>query len=140
MNKASAGSGEAMERLAKRKKWIIIGGLIVVGLVTGFLAGFYEADGLLDGGGWPPSLALGIAFSYLAAIVGGGIAMTRQMDEVELQTQTRAVSFAAGIYIIVYPSWFVLWKGGFVVEPIHWALFVIFWLALALSSLYYRYR
>jgi hypothetical protein len=33
-----------------------------------------------------------------------------------------------------------MWKGGFVPEPIHWALFVAFWVALVGAALYYRFR
>jgi hypothetical protein len=30
--------------------------------------------------------------------------------------------------------------GGFVAEPVHWMLFVLFWLSLALAALWYRFR
>jgi hypothetical protein len=141
MDKQAYGAGEELERAQRRRKKIIIGGLCLVGLVSGFLVGFHEGKSLFDGStGWPPALALGIAFSYLAAIVGGSLALARHMDEVEIQAQAKAGSVAGAVYIAVYPLWFALWKGGFVTEPVHWVLFLLFWVALALSSLYYRYR
>lgn len=135
------GSGEAAERAQRRRRLTVLGGLIVVGLVSGFLVGFHEGQQGFDSAqGWPPALALGVVAAYLAAVVGGGIALTRHMDEIEIQMSAKAGGLAGSAYIIVYPVWFALWQGGFVREPIHWVLFLLFWLVLAGSSLYYRYR
>ena len=62
------------------------------------------------------------------------------MDELERQNNYRAAAFAGTVYIVAYPVWFLLWKGGFVPEPIHWMLFGLFWAALCISYLYYRFR
>jgi hypothetical protein len=62
------------------------------------------------------------------------------MDEVERQRSYKAGSLAGATLIVVYPVWFLLWKGGFVVEPIHWVLFVLFWLGLAFGMIWYKYR
>ncbi|HYD38371.1 MAG TPA: hypothetical protein VEA60_12200, partial [Allosphingosinicella sp.] len=89
---------------------------------------------------WSPTFAALLAGLYLVAVVGGGVLMNGVMDEIERQRGYKAVSFAGAALMVVYPTWFLLWKGGFVAEPVHWMLFVLFWLSLALASLWYRFR
>ena len=38
--------------------------------------------------------------------------MNSVMDEVERQRGYKAVSFAGAVLMVVYPTWFLLWKGG----------------------------
>ena len=136
------GTGEQLDRQRLRRKRIIIGGVIVVGFFSGFIVGFTEAENLLTGAGspWPAPLSIGLAVSYLAAIFGGGIALSRHTDEFELQAQYKAVAAAAAGYMIIYPPWFVLWMADLVREPMHGVLFLVFWVSLALASLFYRFR
>ena len=49
-------------------------------------------------------------------------------------------ALAGAGYMLAYPAWFLLWKGGVVAEPIHWVLFVGFWLLLAGGTIFYRFR
>ncbi len=135
------GHGEAIERTRRRRKYTIIGGAAAVGMTVGFMIGYTEAENFFqDMSGWPPAMAIGIALSYLAAVIGGGVALARHTDEVELQTQYKAVAVAAMVYILIYPTWFALWMGGLVPEPMHSALFIAFWLSLAGASLFYQFR
>lgn len=135
-------SGEARERRRAVQKTLTIGVIAAMGLVAGFYVGAHDArsgSGLF-GGTWPPAAALLIAASYLGSLLIGGLVLSRRTDEVERLAQYKATAAAAASYIVLYPTWFVLWKGGFVPEPVHWVPFVIFWLVLAVSSLVYRYR
>jgi hypothetical protein len=136
------GEGERLDRQRRFRKRIIIGGLIIIGFVGGFITGFTEAESLLEGGtgAWPPALSIGLACAYLAGMIGGGLAISRHTDEFELQTQYKAVAAAAAGYMLIYPPWFVLWMGNLVREPMHGVLFLIFWVSLALASLFYRFR
>lgn len=135
------GSGEQLEKARRRRKAVIIGGGVVVAFVGGFIVGFTEADSLFIGGSaWPAPLSIGLACAYLALIVGGGLALSRQTDEFELQAQYKAVALAAAGYMLVYPPWFLLWMADLVREPMHGVLFLIFWASLALASLFYRFR
>jgi hypothetical protein len=136
------GEGERRESARRRKRGLIIGALFTAGAITGFYMGHTDGGALFDGrpGGWPPAVAAALAALYLTAIIGGSLLLNGVMDEVERQRSYKAVSFAGAVLILVYPTWFALWKGGFVGEPIHWVLFVLFWLSLALSSLFYRFR
>lgn len=135
-------SGERLERARRNRKTVIFAGLMVSGGFVGFMIGMLDGDALLRGSsaGWPPAVAIAIAISYLASVIGGGVALSRQIDEVERLGQYKAVAAAALCYALVYPVWFVLWMGNLVREPMHGVLFGLFWLALFLASLFYRFR
>ena len=136
------GPGEARERARFRKRRFVIAGIFTAGLLSGFYIGHQEAEALFHGGdgAWSPTVALVLAAVYLLAVLGGALVLQGQMDEVERANGYKAAALAGAVYIIVYPLWFVLWKGGFVGEPIHWVLFVAFWLSLCLGQLWYRFR
>lgn len=132
--------GERLERARHRRKYVIVGGLAAIGFVAGFAAGYGDGAGLFAGEGWPPAMAAGFAIAYLAAAIGGGIALSRQTDEVERLGQYKAVAAAAASYVLAYPVWFLLWKGGFLAEPMHLALFALFAVSMIAASLFYRFR
>lgn len=135
------GEGERRELGRDRYTKIVKGVLFGVGLCCGAAVGYYIASNDFDlTAQWPPELAAGIAVLYLLAMLAGSVALSRSMDEVEKARQYKAVAFAGAVYLIVYPLWFVLWKGGFAIEPIHWALFAGFWLSLVGAAAYYRTR
>jgi len=135
------GFGEQQDRARRRRKAWVIGGAFAAGLGAGLAAGFQHGGELFaPGDGWPPTLAIGIALSYVIAVIGGGLALARQTDEFELQRQYKAVALAAMVYMLVYPVWFALWMGGLVGEPMHAILFGLFWLSLAAASIFYRFR
>jgi hypothetical protein len=139
---AASGLGEARERARLRKRTIVFGAIFAAGLIGGFYVGFQEAGRVLHGGdgAWSPAVALVLAGLYLTAIVAGSLLLQVSMDELERHNGYKAGTFAAAVYIVVYPIWFLLWKGGFVAEPIHWLVFIIFWLALLAGHLWYRFR
>ena len=135
------GEGERRELDRDRYTKIVKGVLFGIGLCCGAAVGYYVASNDFDlSAQWPPALAAGIAVLYLLAMLFGSIALSRSMDEVEKARQYKAVAFAGAVYLVVYPVWFALWKGGFVIEPIHWALFAGFWVSLAGAAAYYRIR
>ncbi len=141
MVEAIPGVGEAAERLQQKRRRSVIAVLFVAGLCSGAYVGYTIASQDLDfSAPWSPLACLLIAAVYLLAMTWGSVALSKHMDEVERENSYKAASAAGAAYLIVYPVWFLLWKGGFVAEPIHWALFVMFWLVLAAASLYYRYR
>jgi hypothetical protein len=139
---APLGEGERREAARRRKRWLIVAALAVAGMVPGFYLGYQDGAAMAQSRepAWSPAVAAGLAGLYLVVIVVGGILMNSVMDEVERQRGYKAVSFAGTVLMVVYPTWFLLWRGGFVAEPVHWVLFVLFWLGLALASLWYRFR
>ena len=144
MGRGGVSDGERLEQARRGRKTLITGAIAGVGMITGFAIGYYEADhgsGMFSSAqGWPPAMAMAITVSYLAAIVIGGVLLARQTDEFERMGQYKAVAVAALAYVIVYPVWFVLWMGDLVREPMHAILFLVFWVSLALASLFYRFR
>ena len=139
---APRGDGERREAQRRRRKWLIVGAIAAAGLVPGFYMGYQDgaAMALSRPSPWSPTFAAAMAALYLLAVVGGGLLLGRVTDELERQRSYKAVSFAGTALMLVYPTWFLLWRGGFVPEPVHWVMFVLFWLSLALASLWYRFR
>lgn len=138
---APLGEGELRDAARRRKKWLIVAALAAIGIGPGFYIGFQHGAALAQNRAvvWPPAVAAALAILYLVAMIGGGLLLRRFTDEVERQQSYRAGSVAAAALMIVYPTWYLLWKGGFVVEPIHWVLFILFWLSLALATIWYRF-
>ena len=137
------GSGERLERGRRSRKAVILGGIGLVGVATGFLAGLRDAGSMLTSGAiqsWPPAMAIGIALAFLAATIGGGLALGRQTDEYERLAQYKAAAAAGLVYMLAYPVWFALWMGDLAPEPMHAVLFGLFWLTLALALLFHKYR
>lgn len=132
-------SGELIARRMGRNRLIIIGLLFAVGLAAGIAVGNHAADNGFSGT-WPPALSIGIAVLYVIAMIAGSLALSRVTDEHERAQSYKAVALAGAGYMLGYPVWFLLWKAGVAVEPIHWVLFVGFWLLLAGGTLFYRFR
>lgn len=136
------GEGERHEAARRRKRWLIVAALAVAGIVPGFYLGYQDGAALAESRTaiWSPTLVAALAGLYLLAVVGGGILLNKVADELDRQRGYKAVSFAGTALMIVYPVWYLLWRGDLVPEPVHWMLFLLFWLSLALASLYYRFR
>jgi uncharacterized protein YfiM (DUF2279 family) len=134
-------SGEAIERGRRRRRAIVIGTVFAAGAATGLYTGAAAGDALLDPAvTWPPAVTLAMAATYTLALIAGSWLLGRRRDEVQVRTSDKAASVAAAAFIWGYPLWFLLWRGGFAVEPMHGVIFVAFWLVLLLASLFYRFR
>jgi hypothetical protein len=136
------GEGERQEAARRRKRWLIFGALFAAGIVPGYYLGHEGGVDLIVNreAVWPPALVATFLGLYLVGVVGGGILLARLADDFDRQRAYKAVSLAGTVLMIAYPVWYVLWRGGFVPEPIHWALFLLFWLSLVLAGLFYRFR
>ncbi len=134
--------GERHEAARRRKRWLIVAALAVASVVPGFYLGYQDGAAAAESRTaiWPPALVAALAGLYLVAVVGGGILLNKVADELDRQRGYKAVSFAGTALMIVYPIWYLLWRGDLVPEPVHWMLFLIFWLSLALASVFYRFR
>jgi hypothetical protein len=141
-DKAPLGEGERREAAQRRRRWLIVAGLIGVGIVSGYSAGHYNeaARAVAGPAAWSPAVAAVLAGIYLIASIAGSFLMNSVLDEVDRQRGYKAMSFAGTALIVAYPVWYMLWRGSLAVEPDHWILFVGFWLSLALATLWYRFR
>jgi hypothetical protein len=134
-------SGELRLKQREQRIWVIKGGLFVVGLVTGAIVGYLAGDsGFASDAKWPTSIAVALVVTYLSSIAIGTWLLRELCDEVERQLQYKSIAAAGLFYVLAYPVWFVLWKGNLMPEPSHWQLFIAFYLALAASYLFYRFR
>ncbi len=140
-HEAGLGEGERRERVARRTRFGIKAGLFAAGLLTGVYVGAnFVRSGFDFSAPWSPVAAAVIAIVYLAAMGIGSLLMSRHIDELERDRGYKAAAAAGAAYVLVYPVWFALWKGGFAPEPVHWLLFLLFWVSLAVAALWYRFR
>jgi hypothetical protein len=137
----SLGEGERLQRTQMRRHIAVKGTLFTLGLGSGVYLGYTLVRTGLDlNAPWPPTIAILIAVLYVVAVLGGSLILDKSIDEVERHRGYKAVAAAGAAYMLVYPVWFLLWKAALVVEPIHWLLFIGFWLLLIASAVYYRFR
>ncbi len=136
------GEGERHEEARRRKRWLIIAGFAAAGLIPGFYVGYQDGAALAESRAaiWSPALVAALIGLYLAAMVGGGLLLNRVADDFDRQVGYKTVSFAGTVLMVVYPIWYVLWRGDLAPEPIHWVLFLLFWLSLVLAGTFYRFR
>lgn len=134
-------TGEQRERAKSRRKYTIIAVIFVVGMISGFLAARAEDWRNYDfSGPWAPEVALGILAAFLITVGVGTLFLRREMDDYEKMVNLKATAFAAGVVMIGYPVWFLLWKASLVIEPVHWVIFLAFYASLYPALLYYRFR
>jgi hypothetical protein len=139
---APRGEGERRDAARRRKRWLILAAIAVLGGVPAYYVGYQDGAALAQSRPltWSPTLAAVLAGLYLVVTIGAGLLMHTVTDELERQRGYKAASLAGLVLMLVYPTWYLLWRGGFVPEPVHWMLFLLFWLSLALASLFYRFR
>ena len=141
MTTHALGPGERLQRSRQRQVRAIKGSLFAVGMISGGCIGYLVASNrfALDAP-WPPAIAIVLAALYVAAIAVGSMLLQKRIDEVERMQTYKAVTVAGTAYLVGYPVWFLLWKASLAPEPIHWLLFISFWMLLAGSALFYRAR
>jgi MFS family permease len=132
---------ERLERARRRRRFAIVGALALVGGIGGGIVGARESDRLFDlAHPWPPLLCLVLAALLLVAVAVGNFLLRGQIDEVERLAKLKATHAGASLFLVGYPIWFLLWKGGFLPEPQHLVLYAAVMVAMLLASLYYRFR
>ena len=141
MDDGGRGAGERAYATRNRKRYAVLTVLFAAGLFSGYYVGHTDASSLFNREtSWDPNVSLLLAAIFVIAIVGGSVALHGTTDEVQRQAQYKAVAAAGAVYMLLYPTWFMLWKGGHVPEPHHGVMFLVFWLSLAGASLWYRFR
>jgi hypothetical protein len=133
--------GELLERRRRRRKLLIVGALAAVGGIGGGIVGGQEADRLFDlAHTWPPILCLVLALLLPVTVGIGKWILRGQVDEFERLAKLRATHVGASLFLIGYPIWFLLWKGGFVPEPQHVVIYAVMLVVMLFASLFYRFR
>jgi hypothetical protein len=131
------GEGERAYRRQSRRKTAVVGALFLGGALVGGVIGFLDQSpsrSVLDMNP-TPGVAIGIVVAFVLLVGIGTKLWWQRMDEVERRGHLVANSWASAVMVMGYPIWFVLWRGGLVVEPQHTVLFAATILAGALSAI-----
>lgn len=128
------GAGEARSRRRSQRATLVSVGLAIAGLGMGIAASRSQLGRTIGGAelstGWA---AAGVV--ALLVVLGFSIWWMRHgIDEIERQKHLLGVAAGAYGYMVGYPIWFVLWKGGLAAEPDHQILFSAFF-AISLAAL-----
>jgi hypothetical protein len=118
--------GETKERRRRLKTWAVVGGLLISGAVAGFVTALLEGDGpSVFTRKLPMEMSIILAVSCSLIMAFGSWFYWRNIDEVERNSNVIASATSAGVLVLIYPPWFLLWKGGVVTEPSHTAMFLL---------------
>jgi hypothetical protein len=134
------GEGEKLHSERRKKFWRILGGLAIIGFITGAVGQFalsVSESGEANWPAWAPFAgAVGVVLVALAVAYGSWRFFV-SVDEVEVADNLWGSMIGFYVYAILFPAWSALHWLGQVPEPDHWAIFV----ASMLSALaVYAYR
>jgi hypothetical protein len=135
------GHGETLERRQKNRQTLILALLMAAGGVTGFFLATNQQDGMgFHRGVLPAKIAIGLAALWLVSIVGGSIWLNRHIDEIERAAQIWGIAMAGTIVVILYPVWYLLWRGQIVPEPSGHIMFGALYVAMIAAYLWKKFR
>jgi hypothetical protein len=123
------GPGERAENARRKRFGLIWAGFMLLG---GLLGAVLVALGPDRAGTLPPALAIAAAGLFAIGVPLGSWYFLRDIDEVELRTNLVASMWAMNTYVLLYPTWYILWKGQLVREPNHEILFITTMIVLSL--------
>jgi hypothetical protein len=121
-----SGEGERLHDARRRRFWTILGALLVLGAVTGALAGaFLDLEGVAQG---QPSRGLQVAAIAGVALfafffVYGSYRFFAAVDELELADNLWGSLIGFYTYAILFPAWWALARVDVVPEPNQWVVF-----------------
>ena len=135
------GPGEALERGQKRRQALILYLLMGAGAVIGY-ALVLAGD---DGPGFHQSaisarVAIALAALWLVSVVGGSIWYQRQIDEIERAAQLWGMAAAGSFVLILYPVWYLLWRGQLIAEPNGHVMFAMLYVVMIGAYLWKKFR
>ena len=132
------GDGERLHSERRKRFWIILGFLALIGAAGGLVGGLVlEQAGGTALPGWTKTLAaIGVVFVALAAAVGSW-KFFADVDEVEVADNLWGSLIGFYWYAILFPSWWALNKLRQAPEVDHWAIFGSSML-VALAVYFYR--
>lgn len=132
------GEGEQLHAERRKRFWLILGGLGVVGGIVGAVG--QVAIEMSKGGNLPSwaSAVGGVGVIVAAILVAlGSWRFFATVDELELADNLWGTLVGYYWYAILFPSWWALDNLGWVPEPNHWAIFVT---SMVVATIVYFYR
>ena len=88
----------------------------------------------------PPLVAMIGTLIYAISIPLYSVYWWKSIDEHEVRSYSLAAAFALSLYSILMPSWWMLWRGGWVSEPNDMLIFAITITAWGLGWMWNRNR
>jgi len=122
------GEGERLHASRRKRFWTIIGGLMLLGLVTGLVAGALLAVGAGQQSALSPTMAVvaTIAIALTAAAVAyGSWRFFVSVDEVEVQDNLWACLIGFYAYAILFPAWWLMARIGLLPSPDQWVMYAV---------------
>lgn len=129
MTAGDRGSGPG-ERAERARRWRVVWTTAAMGIAiapVGYLLGRADRGSSLLEGTMPPALAVALTIAFLLVMLVGSTLLWRNQDEHAKVESLWAIAYASAAFVIVYPTWFLLWKGRLLTEPQHLILFLIFY-------------
>jgi hypothetical protein len=135
------GTGEKVERRQKWRRTLILGLLMAAGGITGFALATTQEDGAgFHQGAIPARVAIGLAALWLVSVVGGSFWLKRHIDEIEQAAQIWGIAIAGTVVIVLYPVWYLLWRGQMIAEPNAHILFGTLYVVMIAAYLWKKFR
>ena len=137
------GEGERLHAARRKRFWTILGGLLVIGMIGGFVGGFVTAMNDSD------STVLSPSVIYLAA---AGVLLTAALtaygswkffvsvDEVEVADNLWGSLIGFYAYAIMLPVWWAFAKLGLAHDPNQWVIYGATFIIACLAYFYRKWR
>ena len=133
---ATGGEGERLHAQRRRRFWLLIGMLALIGAVGGFVHGFIEGSG---SAGSPLSGTIGtigVVAVAIAAALGSWLYFAK-VDEVELADNLWGSLIGFYVYAITLPAWWALNRLEQAPPPDQW---IIYGAAMIAAVIVYFFR
>lgn len=120
-----SGEGERLHAARRRKFWILLGALGLIGAVAGFGTGFVEGRAASDPASLDPWMVTAASAGVILVAIAAAWGSWRffvSVDEVELADNLWGSLIGFYAYVLLFPAWWALWKLGRVPEPDDWTI------------------
>ena len=136
------GPGEAADRARSRRTTINFTILALLGGVVGFTAALVEqSDAPISAGGTMPGwFAILAAAVMVVAVLAGSVLYHRNMDELQRLDNYWAATMGANVFLLGYPVWLILWKGGLVPAPDAMILYLAVFVTMMIAYFWRKWR
>jgi len=131
--------GERLHAQGRRRFWMILGGICLLGVLVGMVAGYARTTGasLNEYPGWVGPLGIAGIVVASALFAYGSWRFFVSIDEVELADNLWGSLIGFYTYAMLFPAWWALWKLQQMSEPNDWAIFAT---ALIVTLAVYAWR
>ena len=107
------GAGTALERRHRRLHWTLLLGGLALAIVLGSAGRAFTGAG----GTIAPAVAVLVAGGLVLLMSVGTWVYFRSVDDIEWANNHAACFWGFNAFMIAYPTWHVIWKGGLVPRP-----------------------